>query len=350
MKILVYGAGHIGSLYAALLHSSGQDVSILARGQRLAQISEHGICIEDADSGERLTANVKTVERLEQDDAYNVILVVLPLNRVAEVLPILSQNRRSPFVVFFGNNAGGPGDLVEALGRERVALGFPGAGAVTVEGALRYQIVPAAQQPTTLGELDGSKSDRMESFATALEGAGFPVSICSDMNAWLITHAAEIVPTAQALYMTACDIERFAGTRDALVLMIRAIREGYSAISALGIPITPRSRRIFQWLPEPLLVMISRRLLSGDGAEIKIGHAAAARSEMASLASDLQELVRKSGVDTPAIDRLNRYLDPDAEALAEGSSEIGLHWAALSLVLALFVGLPIAGALWWLLV
>ena len=32
MKILVYGAGNIGSLYEALLAESGQDVSVLARG------------------------------------------------------------------------------------------------------------------------------------------------------------------------------------------------------------------------------------------------------------------------------------------------------------------------------
>ncbi len=38
MKILVYGAGNIGSLYAALLKESGQDVSILARGKRLADL------------------------------------------------------------------------------------------------------------------------------------------------------------------------------------------------------------------------------------------------------------------------------------------------------------------------
>ena len=38
-----YGAGNIGSLYAGLLKESGQDVSILARGKRLADIRDHGI-------------------------------------------------------------------------------------------------------------------------------------------------------------------------------------------------------------------------------------------------------------------------------------------------------------------
>ena len=40
MKILFYGAGVMGSLYAARLQDSGEEVSILARRQRLADIRE----------------------------------------------------------------------------------------------------------------------------------------------------------------------------------------------------------------------------------------------------------------------------------------------------------------------
>jgi len=50
MKILFYDAGVMGSLYAARLKESGQDISVLARGQCLAEIREHGIFMEDASS------------------------------------------------------------------------------------------------------------------------------------------------------------------------------------------------------------------------------------------------------------------------------------------------------------
>jgi len=88
MKILIYGAGNIGSLYAALLEKSGEDVYILARGKRLADISEHGIRLEDFVSGKQTTAGVTAVERLDADDDYDLVLVILPKNHVAEVLPI----------------------------------------------------------------------------------------------------------------------------------------------------------------------------------------------------------------------------------------------------------------------
>lgn len=40
MKILFYGAGPRGSMYAVRLQESGHEVSILARGQRLAENEE----------------------------------------------------------------------------------------------------------------------------------------------------------------------------------------------------------------------------------------------------------------------------------------------------------------------
>ncbi len=51
MKILVYGAGVIGTLYAARLQESGQQVTLLARGQRLADVRRHGLTLEDVASG-----------------------------------------------------------------------------------------------------------------------------------------------------------------------------------------------------------------------------------------------------------------------------------------------------------
>jgi prephenate dehydrogenase len=42
-KILVHGAGPLGSLFAGRLHEAGYRVSLLARGQRLDDLQEHGV-------------------------------------------------------------------------------------------------------------------------------------------------------------------------------------------------------------------------------------------------------------------------------------------------------------------
>ena len=304
MKILVYGAGNIGSLYAAKLKAGGNDVCILARGQRLIAIREHGIVLEEFRSREKTTTQVNTVERLAPEDSYDLVLVVLPRHSVNDVLPILEANRNTPSVLFFGNNAAGPGEMIEALGRERVLLGFPGAAGVPHDAAIRYLILDRREQPTTIGELDGSQSPRVRAIADVLHSAGFPVSICSNMDAWLKTHAAEIAATAGALYMADCDIDQLKRNREALVLMIRAIREGHRVLSTLSIPVTPPSHKILRWIPEFLLVSAIRRKLGDEAWNIKIGHAEAARDEMKAIADEFRKLANQSGIATPALDQL----------------------------------------------
>ncbi len=330
MRILVYGAGNIGSLYAALLKETGQDVSILARGKRLADIRNHGIKLDNVVSGKRTEAPIDAVERLDPADAYDLVLVILPKNRVSEVLPILAANRRTPSVLFFGNNAAGPQEMIEALGRDRVLLGFPGAAAVHRDGAIRYLITSLQEQATTIGELDGARSPRIEAIAGALKAAGFPLAICSNMDAWIKTHAAEISPTVNALYMAGGDAGRLSRTRDALVLMLRAIREGFRVLQARGIRITPAMHRVFQWLPEPLLLVIMRRrMVESDETSVKIGHAAGARHEMRTIADEFRTLAASTSVATPAMDRLYRYLDPAIEPVADGACEIPLRWGGV---------------------
>jgi len=309
MRLLVYGAGNIGSLVAARLAQSSQDVSILARGGRLEQIRQRGIQLEDGASGKRTTTSIQAVPHLDPRDAYDMVLVILPKNRISEVLPVLAANHSTPNVMFFGNNAAGPEALIDALGRERVLLGFPGAAAVPRAGFIRYVITSAREQPTTLGELDGHESARIANVASALEAAGFPVSISSNMDAWLKTHAVEILPTAAALYGAGGDPARLASDGEALRLMLRCIREGYRVLRANHIPITPAKHRLFEWLPEALLMRIMRAMMRNETTAIKVGHADQARVEMRLLATELRALIDGSDVPTPSIDVLFRHLD-----------------------------------------
>jgi 2-dehydropantoate 2-reductase len=338
MKILVYGAGNMGSLYAALLSESGQDVSILARGQRLARIREHGIELENIVTTKRTTTPINTVEGLDREDAYDLVLVILPKNHVSEVLLILAENRRTPSVMFMGNNASGPREMVEVLGRDRVLLGFPGAAGVAEGHVIRYLITSAREQPTTISEVDGRRSSRIKAIADAFGGARFPVAICSNMDAWLKTHVAEISPTANALYMAAGDPHRLARTRDALLLMLRAIREGYRVLREHGIPITPTNHRIFQWLPEPTLLALMRRMVESDTTTIKIGHALGARKEMKLIADEFRALAKKTSVPTPAMDHLYQYVDPQVEPIADGSAEMPLSWSGVWMALGVLAG------------
>jgi 2-dehydropantoate 2-reductase len=172
-----------------------------------------------------------------------------------------------------------------------------------------------------------------------MESAGFAVRFSDSMDAWLKTHVAVVSPLANAVYMAGGDNYRLARTRDAVVLGIRAVREGFQVLRALSIRITPGALRILEWLPEPLLVAALRRCLPTRQVELAVArHANAARDEMQQLADEFRLLTEAAAIPTPAIDRLRQYVDPAVPPIEEGSARIPLSWAGLVTGLEVFIG------------
>ncbi len=77
MKVLIYGVGVIGTLYAAKLRDGGHLVTVLARGKRLMDIRCHVLMLEDIVSGGLSTTQVDTTERLAPGDQYDVALITV---------------------------------------------------------------------------------------------------------------------------------------------------------------------------------------------------------------------------------------------------------------------------------
>lgn len=330
MKILIYGAGPLGSVFAARLHQGGHDISILARGWRLADLREHGVVIHNVVNNEWVTARVNVVEQLAPDDDYDLIMVIMRKNNALDILPILAANTRVPNILFLMNNAAGPDALVKALGKERVLTGFP-ASAGYRDGHVIHCLTGTEEEPSSIpfGEVDGSITERTRRIAAVFDTTpGFKAEIRADMDAWYKYHVALLMPSlAPALYACGTDRMRLLRTRDAIVLAIRAVREGFRVLKAKGLPLTPSSFRLFAWLPEPLLVWVLRKRFADERMEIAlVRHANAARDEIKHLTDEFLTLAQTTNVPTPNIDRLYPYLDPETPLLPDGSQDIPLDW------------------------
>lgn len=187
MKILVYGAGVVGSYFAARLKEKGHKVSILARSKRLLQVLEHGIVLEDALTGRRTVTGVDAVERLASRDVYDLVIAAVRKNQVKEILPVLARHR------------------------------------------------------------------------------------------------------------------------ELVLLMLRAIKEGFVVVKALGYPLTPRKSAFIKWLPEYWLARLIQKRLHSKAAEIALaGHALNAVDEMKHLSTEFQTLVEQAELHSPAILQLHR--------------------------------------------
>ncbi len=330
MKILIYGAGPLGSIFAVKLHQGGHDVSILARGQRLADLREHGVVIHNIANDEWVTARVNVVAQFAPDDDYDLVMVIMRKNNALDILPILAANTRVPNILFLMNNAAGPDALVEALGKERVLTGFP-ASAGYRDGHVIHCLTGTEEEPSAIpfGEVDGSITERTRRIAAVFDTTpGFKAEIRIDMDAWHKYHVALLMPSiGPALYACGTDRMRLIRTRDALVLMARAMHEGFRVLRAQGLPLTPRSLWMFAVLPEPILIPLLRRWAADPKMDIAlVRHANAARDEIKHLTDEFLTLARTTNVSTPNIDRLYPYLDPQTPLMPDGSQVIPMDW------------------------
>ncbi|MCP5102273.1 MAG: NAD(P)-binding protein [bacterium] len=88
MKTLIFGAGPIGSVYAYLLHKAGKDVTILARNEHFDFIKENGLVLVNEFTGKKQTAKVKVVDKLAENETYDLVVVAIRKNRLQPVLPV----------------------------------------------------------------------------------------------------------------------------------------------------------------------------------------------------------------------------------------------------------------------
>ena len=289
MKILFYGAGVIGSLYAARLRDSGQDVSILARGDRLATIKEHGIVLEDVQSGRRTETSVNVVERLDPEDSYDLVVVCVGKHQLPSVMPALKDNHLVPNILFMLNSAEGLEKLFGPLGKERVIGGFPGAGGGLSQGTVKYMMI--GQQPTILGEPAGGKTPRLREIGDAFMKAGFPVDMTSNIDAWLKTHAVFITCIESAIHLADDDNRKLAQSPASLIEMVEGVREGFRALEALKIPVTPLKLKImFMWMPKRYPIGYWRGELRGKLGEYSLApHTRASIGEVRELVEEVQD-------------------------------------------------------------
>jgi 2-dehydropantoate 2-reductase len=309
MRILVCGAGVIGTLYGARLQEAGHQVTVLARASRLVDLERHGLVIENVVNGHRTATPVGLSERLGPDDRYDIALVAVRRDQLSGILPDLEANRNIPVLLFMLNNPFGSAHLGDACSPDRVVLGFPGAGGTLEDHVVRYAMIP--QQPTTLGDPRGMQTVRPRMLADALRTAGFRTRIDRNMDAWLLCHAFFVTAVSGAIYLAGGDCTRLSESPATLDLMIRGVREGFRAVETLGQPIHPFPLRVlFTVLPTPLVLRYWRRFFADRMAEYVFArHARHASVEMQALAIDCRQLLGRSGVDAPALDRLYRAVD-----------------------------------------
>lgn len=188
MRITIYGAGAIGGYMAALLHRSGEEVSLIARGAHLQAIQENGLTLIQGD--EEIVCNLTATDDPSSLGVQDVVIVTLKAHSgplvVDAMQPLLGEQTSVvtainglPWWYFYKH----PGDwqdrvleTVDPDGKQWQGIG--------PERAIGCVVYPACEviEPGivkhlygdrfSLGEPSGEKSERVKSISSVMIKAG----------------------------------------------------------------------------------------------------------------------------------------------------------------------------------
>ena len=125
MRILIFGAGVIGSLYGALFAEAGYDVYVYARGRRLESLTQDGLLYKG--KGKIRKAPIKLLSKIEPGDRYDLVFLAVRENQLHTALEELRQNC-SPTIVTMVNSLETYDQWEAICGAGRIIPAFPGAG------------------------------------------------------------------------------------------------------------------------------------------------------------------------------------------------------------------------------
>jgi 2-dehydropantoate 2-reductase len=338
MKILIYGAGVIGQIYAARLHEAGHDVTVFARHQTCQTLTRNGITLvnEAPVKGTPVKGTpvkgtpvkgtpvkgtpvkgtpvkgtpvkgtpvspvrVDVTGHLGPDRSFGLVLVTVRRDQVNEILPALTGVQASNVVMMQNNSLDLP-RVADVVGRDRTFFGFPGVGGYRRDdGAISYIDIP--QQPTTLGQRGGQE----EMVAEVFKSAGFAVATTADIEGWLKTHGVFIAAMCASINSCGGDALTLAADRERVVTMIRAAGEGFRALASQGVAVQPRPLKvIFTVVPRVFAVRYWQGQLRGTVGTVSLApHSRMTKdTELPVLYRDVQKMLDGT-IPTPHLDKL----------------------------------------------
>lgn len=194
MKICIVGAGAIGGYLGAKLALAGEAVTLIARGSHLEAIQKNGLKLLMADGSSQIATLLATSD-IQEAGTQDVVILTVKAHSVAAIAPLLPALYNPHTMVVTAQNGvpwwyfrkyGGeyegtriqsvdPDGIIEAnIGAER-AIGcvvYP-ATEIIEPGVIKH----LEGDRFSLGEIEGTKTERIQLLAQTLKQAGFKAPI-----------------------------------------------------------------------------------------------------------------------------------------------------------------------------
>mgnify|MGYP000235734060 CR=1 FL=1 len=172
MKIVVMGAGAIGSLFGGLLALRGEDVLLVGRRSHVDAINSRGLKISGMTDA---IVHLRASTHPEEGDLILFTVKSYDTEKAASSLIINDDT----IVLSLQNGLGNEEKIAEVVGREHVIGGVTSYGALFLEPG---HVSHTGIGETVIGELDGSITDRVSRLSDLLNKAGIMTSVTGSIK------------------------------------------------------------------------------------------------------------------------------------------------------------------------
>ena len=177
MKILVMGAGAVGSYFGARMRASGEGVVLCARGEHLRAIRDHGLDIKSIRGDLRI--DITATDTPRDFAPYDLILFcVKAYDTDAAAKAISGCLNPGGAILTLQNGVENEAKLAAIFGGEAV---MGGNARVGVEIVAPGKIVHLSSGHIDFGELDGREKARTTKIADAFQRAGILGQVSADI-------------------------------------------------------------------------------------------------------------------------------------------------------------------------
>ena len=180
MKIAIIGCGAMGSVYAALLADSGNDVwAIDTWEEHISAIRSKGLRVEGA-SGDRTVSMNATTNASDAGECELIIVATKASGVPAAAVAAKSIAGPNSIILTIQNGLGAAERIAESIDTNQVMIGVVGGFGASMKapGHAHHN----GMQLVRIGEMNGGVSDRLEKVVSAWGNAGFTAKGYPDIH------------------------------------------------------------------------------------------------------------------------------------------------------------------------
>lgn len=285
MRIVVLGAGAMGSWLGALLHHAGHDVTLLARREHAQVMASSGLLVTGRT---QLALKPKVVERAEDAPVPELLVVAVKAydtrKALADAAPLLGP---TTYVLSFQNGLGNVEAIAERVDARRVLAAVTTHGVTFVEpGHVEHAGLGYFRVGSPSGEHAAAKR-----VADALRQTGLDVELSEGIvgEIW-----AKVLVNAAINPLTA-----IGGLRNGALLQVPALRDLMQRVVEEGVDV---ARAEAAPLPEEDMLARARRvceLTAPNKSSMLQDVERGRRTEIDAICGEIVERGLRHGIDTP---------------------------------------------------